>query len=1042
MRKTLAILLFLVASSLSVFAQETHIDQTKHQLYELIEDAYKQQLYGRVIDLSDQYLLKQEQLNHDFDNTFEAQVTLWKHLSALYLEQEGAAVELENVLLQMQPDHLINDAYFALADYHYNNKEYESAIHYYNLLDTDLYSDERYAEAMFKQGYSYFVTKDFVNAENNLVRIRDNRDIYYYPSNYYYGMVKYYDRDYDAAIKSFDRVSSSSQYRPHIPYYIAQIYFAQAKYSELITYGEQQIASPDTRKVKEIRQLLGQAYFMQGNYEQALPHLEYYEANTDKLSIDEFYQLAFTQYKLGKCQDAISNFKELTNLDTKQGQLVNYYLADCYTKTGDMTSARAAFKKVSQMPYEVSMKEEALFNYGKLSAELGYDREAINTLIKVRPESPYYQSTKPIINDILVNTDDYANAITILESINNRTPELQSTYQSSLYKNGLKLYNENDKQAAKSMFEQSLAINENKATSASSQYWLAYMLHSQGKYTASTESFNKYYELADGAGKLPVASSKYMADYTQAYNFLQNESYGAAGKKFKTAIVGINQNREQIKDPYILERVLPDALTRAGDCAFSNNDYSNAQLYYEQAIDRKPVGLVYILYQRALLEGLQGKPYDKIITLEEIIDEHPNSAFVDDALMQLGDTYVSLGNTDSATNTYTQLILNHYGKSPYINAALLKKGLISYNRGNLPEALQFYKRIFTNNPSSNEAQAAMLAIEEIYVEDLKDADKYFAYVDSFPQYKVSDFAKDSLSYVIAEKQFNSGDYEAAITDFTKYLDSYKDGSNQLSAHFYRAEALSILNRYGAANADYEAVIDAGFSNYYEDALRKSAIINYNHVQDFAQAFKFYRDLSEHTSSPEIKYESQLGALRSAFRISNDDAVLLFAREVSDSPFKSQSEDLAAKYYLAKASYRKGMTDQALIAFDQLAKSGTNNQAAESRYMVAKILYDRKELDNAEVAITNANNNNSAYPSWVAKGLILLSKIYVDKGDLFNARAAVEAVIENFKNDAQVLSQAQTQLKAVEQKEAEQSRIKTTNTNRIELDTTNTAGNNK
>lgn len=1035
MKKIIWILACILSHTIS--AQETHIDQSQQQLFDQIHEAFDERLYGRVLALSDQYQSRQEQANHDFSALPEAQVQLWKHLAALYLEREGAAIDLEHVLLQLQPDHLINDAYFALADYHYERKEYESAIHYYNLLDTDLYSDERYVKATFQQGYSYFVTKDFANAERNFLLIRDIKGQYYYPSNYYYGMVKYYDRDYDSAIKSFDRVAEASQYRAQIPYYISQIYFAQGKYTDLIPYAEREINKPTTGNIKEIRQLLGQAYFKQGKYKQALPHLTYYEQNTDKLSIDEFYQLAFTQYQLGLCEAAIPNFKELTNLDSKQGQMVNYYLADCYTKTGDMTSAKAAFKKVSQMNYEPRMQEEALFNFGKLSAELNNDREAINTLIKVAPSSPYYNDTKPIINDILIHTDDYDNAISILESID-RTPELNRTYHATLYKRGLQLYTENKTGKAKVLFEQAAGMKADPQARASSQYWIAKDLHDQSKYEASSDAMDEYYIMAENvSAPMPVASSKYMADYTQGYNYLRQQSYRAAGKKFKSAIVGINQNREQIDDSYILDRVLPDALTRAGDCAFTSNDYDNAQRYYNQAIDRKPVAVVYLLYQRALIEGLQGKPYEKILTLEEIIEKHPNSAFVDDALMQLGDTYLALGNTDSATSTYTDLILNHYGKSPFINAALLKKGLISYNRGNLPEALQFYKRVFTNNPTAKEAQAAMIAIEEIYVEDLKDANRYFAYVDSFPQYAVSDFEKDSLSYVIAQKQFNTGDYDAAIEDFSNYLDKYPKGSNQLSAHFYRAEALSILNRYGAANADYEAVIESGYSPHYEDALRKSAIINYNHVQDFDNAYKYYNMLAEHTTGPELKYEAQLGALRSAFRISKDDAVLRYAQLVSSSPYKTVSEELAAQYYLAKVSYRKKLTDQALIAFDQIAKRGSNNQAAESRYMVAQILYDRKELDNAEVAITNANNKNSAYPTWVAKGLILLSKIYVDKGDLFNARAAVEAVIENFKNDSAILADAQKQLAEVKRKESQQSRIKEVNDNRLELDTTNT-----
>lgn len=1034
------LIISVIIHSLSLKAQETYLDQSKEPLFHKISAAFDEALYGRVIDLADQYITQGRQLNQDHIPTSETTVNIMSRIAAVNLDREGAALELENYALSINPDHLTDEAYFILGDYFYNEKEYDSAIHYFSQVNEALLTDKEYSQSTFKQAYSYFVTKNFASAERLLLRIKDVRDIYYYPSNYYYGMVKYYKKDYDTAIKSYERVSSSSQYKPHIPYYIAQIYFAQDKMTELVAYGEKAIVEPETKKVKEIRLLLGQAYFQQENYNKALPHLKYYESNTDKLTKDEFYQLAFTQYQLGQYDDAKLNFKELTNLNDKQGQLVNYYLADCYVKSGDMNSARAAFKKVSQMPYEVSMQEEALFNFGKLSAELGNDREAINTLIKVEQTSPYYEASKPIINDILVNTDDYSNAINIIESIPSLTPELKETYQMLTLKKGLQLYNENEKEEAQSILDKSMSINMNKAYSARAQFWLATMLHEQNKSTPSLRAYQEYFQLSKGS-ILPIASSPYIAHYNQGYNYLNQDDFGQAEYHFKEAIIGINSDRDRISNEYITTRILTDALVRAGDCAFTANKYDTAQSYYDQAIDRKQPGYDYSLYQRALIEGLSGRPYEKIITLEEIIEENPQSEYVDDAMFQLGDTYLSLGNTDSASSAFSDLIVKHYGKSPFINAALLKKGLISYNRGDMSEALKFYKRIFVNNPAPKESQAALLAIEEIYIEDLKKADDYFAYLDSIPQYRITDFEKDSLSYIIAENQFRNSNYEGAVDGFSSYLDKFPNGTHKLDAHYIRGEALSILNRYGAANADYEAVIAEGFSIHYESSLRKAAIINYNHIQDFKQSYKFYDLLSNTSQSPEIQYESQLGALRSAFRTQNDEAVLTYGNQVYNSPYNTFEEKMSSRYYVAKTSYKKGLKDQALIAFDEVGKNANNNQAAESRYMAAKIFFENNELELAEVAINNANEKNSAYASWVAKGLLLLSDIYIKNGDLFNARAATEAVVENFSSDTTLRSEANQKLARIKALEKEQSRIKSnSNPNQLELDTTGTNGN--
>jgi len=128
----------------------------------------------------------------------------------------------------------------------------------------------------------------------------------------------------------------------------------------------------------------------------------------------------------------------------------------------------------------------------------------------------------------------------------------------------------------------------------------------------------------------------------------------------------------------------------------------------------------------------------------------------------------------------------------------------------------------------------------------------------------------------------------------------------------------------------------------------------------------------------------------------------------------------------------------LIAFDEVGRNATNNQGAESRYMTSKIFYDNNEMELAEVAINSANEKNSAYANWVAKGLLLLSDIYIKNGDIFNARAATEVVVENFSSDKDLLSEANQKLNKIKTLEKNQSRIKTkSNSDQLELDTTGT-----
>ena len=1028
--------LFLSCFGTSAYSQESaYFDNTFEQLTKA-QEYFDLELYGQAIHSVNLFLDKTHESQEPKKklNNYIKALSL-KYIAQLRLELPEGEQNLKDFVNQNHPSPLITDATYELGDYFYNEKQYASSIEYFDKIDIDALSELKMSELVFKKGYCHFVKKEFANAQYNFSYSKNIQNKFFYPINYYYGMCEYFNGDYDDAVKSFQRVEDNYIYKSQIPYYIAQIYFAEKKYDQLISYGENAVQKRDTKKKKEIRLLLGQTYFQRNNYEKALPHLEYYENNTDALTLEEFYQLAFTQYRLGYCDRAIDNFLEINLEDSKLGQVVNYYLADCYEKQGNKQSSRAAFKKVSQMDYDLGMKEEATFNYGKLSAEMGLEREAINVLMNVEQSSPYYTETQSIINDILVNTGDFDNAISILESLPNLNTELEKTYQDVTFNRAIQHLAEGNPQEAKSMFSKSYKYSYNKSLVAQANYWEANMLSNEGEYENSIAAFDKYQRSAKDASNLPEEAQTYMGHYNQAYNFLKTNQFVDAAAEFKRAIIGINRNEDQIKSNSILERVLPDAYLRAGDCLFKVNRYDDAVTYYDQSIERQAVGYVYALYQKGLIEGLVGEPYQKVITMEKITDNHPDSDYADDALLQLGDTYLSLGSPIPAAKAFRKLRTDYKGRSNLINAANLKLGLINYNEGDAEGALAYYKSVFTNNPNPKESQEALIAIEEIYIDDLGKSDEYFNFLQTIPGYEISAFTKDSINYRIGEIQYQNANYDRAITAFDDYLKVYSSGYYRLNARYFRGESLSILKKYNSALRDYEAIIKEGISDYYERATKKAALISYNHNQNFNKAYMYYGLWEKQTQNQEDKYQAQLGLMRSAFRSGNDNGIKTYSNKVNQNPLATNQDKSSAMYYLAKVSYRTGQLEQAAVAFQQVASLSNNNQAAESRYMLAKIALDNNDLVSAENQANAANEKNKNYPTWIAKSILLLSDIYVTKGDLLNARAAVEAIIENFSSDESLLKEAEEKLKIIEQKEVESNRIKTENADgTLELDT--------
>lgn len=1017
-------LIFFVLFLLKVAGQETTFSRIE-RIHDLTaNDLFFSQNYGSSAAIMEKFLSDEKMPFFQPSERTSNVVSIDQCIALLRINSPDAEYKVKKLINENFNKAEFLPLILELASYYYNAGKYDDALDYYSYIeDAALLSDGDLSEVSFKKGYSYFISQKFHEAKKEFTRTKELRNQYYYPSNYYYGMCQYFDNDYNGAVESFKRAANSDLYANQIPYFLCQIYFVQKDFDKLISYGEQKISAKNTDNVKDIRLLLGQAYYQKGEYERSLTHLEYYEANTEKLSAEEFYQLAFTQYKLDKCEKAKNNFLELTNVEGKMGQLANYYLADCLIKTGDKTSARAAFKKVSAMDFDLSMKEEALFNYGKISAELGSDREAINVLMNIDDNSRFYSESQKIINDILSNSGDYVNSIKIIESLPKLSESIKKTYQNLSLRQGIQYYQEGNFSESKNYLERSLKNNLDRNYTSQALYWISQIDANEFRFEESIKKLEEYFEMSNGLSDLPEESSPYIGHYAQGYNYLRKKEYKKAELQFKNSIVGININREDIKNDYILNRILPDAFIRAGDCLFKSRDFDAAKSFYDQAISRKQGGYVYAMYQKGLIEGLRGEFVKKLETMSEIVTRNPQSEFCDDAFVQMGETHLALGDREAAAVDYINLLSKYGRKTPYYNTGQMKLGLINYNRGDFNKALYYYKSVVTSDPSPEERIEALTSIQEIYIENMANSAAYLKYLDSLPNGGFQGISIDSLTYHLAYTLFGNNQYEASVASFGDYLSSYPTGYYKNDARYHRAEANNVLKEYGKSLMDYEAIVADGPGKYYQRSVYKASLIAYNFTTDFEKSLRYYKLYETLTDDVGEVFEAQFGALKSAFKLSRENDIIAFGEKVVSNAASTREEKASAYYYLGKTYYKMNNTEKAIATFDKMEKLINNNQSAEARYTLAEIQFKSGNVDQAEKQINYANEKNNNYPYWIAKGLMLLSDVYVSKSDLLNARAALEAVIENFKDDAILLTQANAKLEELKLKEKDANRIK-------------------
>jgi len=1022
--KKVAVVLLFSICSLALWSQETTVFTEANRSFKRGISLFDKGVYGVAHDHFKETIHLLQPLNEGESEVLRTKAKLYLARCAIRQGLPDGEKLMLDFIRETAPDPASGQALVELANYYFNDKDYDKAIEFLDDLNENNLSAKERSEVLFKKGYSYFAKKQFKQAKNSFNPIRNVQNEYYYPTNYYLGLVNFFEGNYNEAIKNFKVVERSSvrKYRNVLPYYLTQIYFAEGNYDELLSYAIPKLTESGVRNLKEIYQLVGQAYFEKKQYTNALPYFEYYAERSGKMREEEFYQLGFVYMEGGQPRKAIPFFEELVNVDSDMGQNAVYNLGRLYLQIRDYNSARNAFARASRLNYDPRIQDESLFNYAKLSYELKYDQDAISALQSITPTSSYYTEAQTLMSNIFLDTRDYEGALAIMRTLPQPlTPDLREAYQKVNYYRGVQLYKQEDFVQAERYFRESINTPVDQRTKALAVFWLGDMAHRRKDFVGSSRYLNQFLTLGRTMRDLPDESSLATANYIQGYNYLKEENYTAALGYFQEAISSINRN-VYLNDPDVKNDVRGDATLRAGDCLFKRNQYGQALRYYDEAVNKRYSGFVYALYQKAIIEGLRNRTTEKILSLERLVDNFPRSPYADDALLQLGITYQEIGQLDRAAAPLDILVRDYKGRSDLVNDALIQLGLVTYNRGEREQAINYYKQVFTNNPEPSEAQTALKALEEIYVNDMGNADAYFAFLKTIPGYDVTTMGRDSINFRAAEAQFETGNYQRAIDNYTNYIGKFPNGSNTLLAHYRRADSYSALKQFTPALRDYEYVVNKGPSRYYNKALEKAAIIAYNHEQDFRRSYDLYIKLIDIADNNNQQLEAQLGAMRSAYRANLSNEVYDISKTVAENPLASQTQVATANFYYGKISFDRKDYANALSAFNQVITLSDNEQTAEARYLVAYIYYLQRDLDKAEEITINANRESSSYPYWVAKSVILLSDIFAEKGDLLNAQAVLEALLENYDGDSDLVQTARDKLQQLNRRINADSRI--------------------
>lgn len=1003
MRNLITIVTISLVTLGSLKAQSTLHQNSDNKYYRFGLELLDKEKYSAAREQFERYLLEGS------DEIKKADAEYYVALCALNLNNADGP-QLISEFVKKRPSHpKASKAYYNLGINAFKSNDFQTANKYLKLADLNALNTEEKAETYFKIAYSAFS----LNRKEESIKYFDlakrESGEYQADANYYAGYLAYIDQQFDKAIVDLRKAEDSEKYQYRVPIMITSSYFKQKRFGEVLTYAAK-FKDVDIERTRmdylyQIYQMAGESAYAESRYDDALEFYGLYRQLAAQ-SIDDqtLYRIAYSNFALGNADPAIEDFKRVALKEDTLAQYASYYLGQLYVEQNNYVFATSAFDKASKLPFNPEIQEEASFNLSKVNFESMKYSQAITSLdrfIREYPASKYIPEANNLLSEAFLNTNDFSRAITFIERIQDKSPRVRAAYQKVTFYKGTEFFNNGQHTNAVQMFDKSLVYRVDAGLETAALFWKAEALATSRNYTNAIDAYQQVFRTRN------TDSEYYLkANYGIGYAYYNTRDYPNARiyfKRYVDALEGV-QNRLNYDD----------AILRLADCYYVDKAYATAVSYYQRAIDTNNPNVDYAYFQKGVVRDFQDKSDEAIDALDVVINQYSRSRYYDDAIYKKAQIQLENRDFRASIQGFTRIIENQE-QSPFIPYAYESRALAYFNLNELDKAEEDYKIILDTYVTSRVANSALLGLQNT----LKLNNKVLEFDQYLAKYKSANPDNQALENIELESAKNlyfSQEYAAAIGALEDYERNYASSPLSSQAKFYRAESHYRLNNSVKAlelyyELDREAQvsdIDVVFQRIGELQLKAG---------DFGEAANYYSRLEKIAVSKRQENDAWTGLLEAYFKLGQYDKMSVYANNIITKGNISQDQVNKAQLYLGKSKYLQGDYDAAVDDFLSTINTAKNAYGAEAQYLLGKIFYQQGNYQESLTTLFEFNEKFSDYDLWLGKAFLLIADNYIALGELFQAKATVNSIIENSNVD-EVLTEAHTKLTQIETKEEE------------------------
>ncbi len=934
---------------------------------------------------------------------------------AVRLNQQNADKLVEDFVKTYPTSPKRNTAFVDVADYYFENSKYAYARKWYAKVNEDALSHREMQEFNSKNGYSAFAAKQYKEAKKYLSRVENSQE-YGAQAKYYIGFMAYEGDDYDAANAYFDQVSDQERYKEKLSYYQADLNFKLGKFERSIELAKDRLPTSDENEVSELSKIIGESYFNLGKYAEAIPYLKAYKGKkgkrdrTAKWNNIDYYQLGYAYYKQKDYENAISEFNKIIGGKDATAQNAYYHLGESYIYLDKKQEALNAFRNASQMTYDLKIQEDAWLNYAKISYEIGNPYQSapqvLASYLDKYPKSSYKDEIETLLIDSYITSKNYKEALKLLQGKNSF--ENKVAYQKVAFYRGVELYNEGKYLEARNLFSESLKEPRDDKYTARATFWKAETDYNLANYEDALIGFKEFEQQAISKSTPEFEN----IDYNLGYTYFKLKNYKQASHYFSQFVATKKDDKVRLNDAYL----------RLGDAYFVSSDYNDAIKAYNDANKLGEIDSDYAFFQKALSAGYIGQASKKIAELEQFIIDYPNSKLRDDAMYELGNSYVKANETDKAIQMYNRLN-TEYKMSSFVPKSLLRQGLVYYNSSKSEQALNKFKKVAADYPNTPEANQAVSTARLIYI-DLGRVNDYASWVKTLDYVEVSDSDLENATYEAAEKQYLDNNTDKAISQFNGYISQFSNGAHLLQAHFYVAQLYYKKGLAANAEPHYKYVVEAPQNEFTEEALLRLSQF-YLEAKNFNLAMPLLHRLEQEANFPQNVVFAQSNLMKANYQLGKYKEAVSYAEKVLANSKIDNKIEADAHLIIARSAMKTGDEAKAKTNYAKVETVATGETAAEALYYNAYFKNKDQKFEASNNVVQKLAKDYSGYKYFSAKGLVLMAKNYYALNDAYQATYILESVIENFKEFDDVVSEATSELDRIKAEEAKtNSSIKT------------------